>query len=64
MIFKNWPEKLQGNRIFIIKTKPEHLGSYISWHKWEGSLDITEEEATFANQRNRVRRLKLIKNYG
>jgi RimJ/RimL family protein N-acetyltransferase len=37
------------------------LVDFTNWRKWEGKLDIFTEEEAFANQKERVRRLHLLK---
>lgn len=49
---------LKGKMVSIIPTTSHHLAEYTSWHKWEGALDILSEEDSFANQNDRIRRLK------
>ena len=52
---------LKGKLITIVPTNTHHLAKYTTWHKWEGDLNILEEEESFANQQDRTKRLKLIK---
>ncbi len=52
---------LKGKMVSIIPTTMHHLAEYTSWHKWEGDLTILNEEDLFANQADRIRRIKLLK---
>lgn len=61
-LFNTWPEKIQGENIYIVRTTMEHLTQFLSWRQWEGNLELSQEETSFANQRERVRKVKRIKN--
>jgi len=59
-IFENWPDKMQGEGVYIVRTTSEHLLQFLSWRKWEGKLDLTNEEESFAHQQERARKHRLI----
>ena len=60
-LFLNWPDRIEGDQIYIVRTTIEHLSQYVSWRKWEGKLSLENEEEVFANQKERTRKIKLIK---
>ena len=53
---------LQGKKVLLTSTTPQHLAEYTHWRKWEGEFDILHEEESFASQQDRVRRINLLKN--
>lgn len=62
MSFNNWPELLKGECVSITRTTSAHLASFTDSRKWEGKIDLLEEEEVFLSQKERVRRLSLINN--
>ena len=43
-LFLNWPDRIEGDQIYIVRTTIEHLSQYVSWRKWEGKLSLENEE--------------------